>query len=195
MQPLDVSIFGPLTAAYRQLINNMAPHVNGDLDKVHFATLYAQAHNGILSQTVARKAFLDSGITITPDPEKVLARLPGYPAAARQTSATLSSERRPLQEIAIARSDATVNTMLDAFREESDPRQARTLKRQLLQAFEEPRATTSVLQVENRVLHAQEGQNKEIAKKVSKKPKVGVRMVFSKERMITREYAERELVA
>jgi hypothetical protein len=33
LQPLNISIFGPLTSAYRRIINNVAAHVHDDIDK------------------------------------------------------------------------------------------------------------------------------------------------------------------
>ena len=44
MQPLDVSIFGPLTSAYQHLVTELALHVAASgIDKVQFGSLYAQA--------------------------------------------------------------------------------------------------------------------------------------------------------
>ena len=191
MQPLDVSLFGPLTAAYCQLINNAAPHVNSKIDKAQFGSFYAEACKLIIMQMTARKAFTDSGISSVPDPEKVLKRLPGY-ASAGQGSGT---RQMLLQEIAVPQSDAAVSAMLEEYRAQTDPRDARTLKRNLLQAFEEPHATISVLQAENKVLWAQEEQHRMMAKKVSSKPTMEDCMVLSRERMISRKYAEKELVA
>jgi hypothetical protein len=77
MQPLDVSIFGPLTAAYNRRLNDITPHLVGDIDKARFATIYAEARAATMTSTAARKAFTDSGISLNPTPDKVLARLPG----------------------------------------------------------------------------------------------------------------------
>lgn len=188
LQPLDVSIFGPLTAAYRRIINNVAPHVYADIDKAQFATFYAQAREQTLTQMAARKAFSDSGITVKPSPEKVLARYAG-----RNTG---TPQRTPLQDVSnIPRTNAAVNAMLDDFKAVTAQRDQRLLKRTLLQAFEAPQATTSVLQAENTVLRAQEERRRKMASKVSSKGIGGDQRILSKDRMITREHAERELIA
>jgi len=83
MQPLDVSIFGPLTAAYNRRLNDITPHLVGDIDKARFATIYAEARAATMTSTAARKAFTDSGISLNPTPDKVLARLPGGSDASR----------------------------------------------------------------------------------------------------------------
>ncbi|CBQ72541.1 hypothetical protein sr17473 [Sporisorium reilianum SRZ2] len=80
MQPLDVSIFGPITAAYRHLVTELAPHVDAaGIDKAQFGTLYAQAQAKMLTSAAAKKAFQDTGLTNHPVPEKVLSRLAGSP--------------------------------------------------------------------------------------------------------------------
>ncbi|CDS00430.1 hypothetical protein [Sporisorium scitamineum] len=43
MQPLDVSIFGPLMAAYHQTINDIVHDVIANIDRAKFATIYTQA--------------------------------------------------------------------------------------------------------------------------------------------------------
>ncbi|SJX64198.1 uncharacterized protein SRS1_06028 [Sporisorium reilianum f. sp. reilianum] len=65
MQPLDVSIFGPLTATYRRIINDVSEHV-GTINKAQFTTFYAQAR------------------------EKIFERLPVQDLAILQTNATLN---------------------------------------------------------------------------------------------------------
>lgn len=191
MQPLDVSIFGPLTAAYRHIINDVAHDVSRDIDRAEFATIYAQARSKVLTPMAARKAFVDTGMTVDPDPDKVLCRLPGYAAANRPSLPS----RSPLQEIDIPQSNAAVNAMLNAYRSEPMVRQASQLKRSLLSAYEAPQATISVLQAENMLLRSQEEQRRRKTQKVKRKDAVVDKMVLSKDKMITREYAERELVA
>ncbi|KAJ1025927.1 hypothetical protein NDA16_002553 [Ustilago loliicola] len=187
LQPLDISIFGPLTGAYRCIINNVAAHVHGDIDKAQFGTFYAQAHEQVLTQTAAQRAFSESGITVSPTPEKVLARLAGG-----NSSGML--QQSPLQETAVPRTNAAVNATLDNFRSVPDPRDARTLKQSLLEASEEAQATISVLQAKNTVLRAQEDRNRKIATEVSTKDTDRDQRILSRDRMISREFAERKLV-
>ena len=107
VQPLDVSIFGPLTSAYRRLVSSATESVGATIDKAQVGTFYAQVREKILTQSAARKAFSDSGITVNPDRDKVLCRL-----ACRSTPSEAS--RMPLQEITIPRSDSAFNAALDA---------------------------------------------------------------------------------
>ncbi|CBQ68564.1 conserved hypothetical protein [Sporisorium reilianum SRZ2] len=150
MQPLDVSIFGPLTAAYRRIINDVSEHM-GTINKAQFATFYAQARE---------KTF----------------------------------ERLPVQDLAIPRTNTTLNVMLNAFHQEPNRRDADRLKHMVMKAHEEVRARNSVLEFENTLLRQQEDRSKRIAAKVKRKERTGDWMVLSKDKMITRKYAERELV-
>lgn len=79
MQPLDISIFGPLTGRYRHLVNKAAKHMDM-IDKALFASFYAQACSKVLMQSRAQNAFSDCSITLDLSPEKVLARLAGRTA-------------------------------------------------------------------------------------------------------------------
>ncbi|SJX64987.1 related to transposase [Sporisorium reilianum f. sp. reilianum] len=82
MQPLDMSIFGPITVAYWCLVTKLAPHVDtAGIDKVQFGTLYAQAWAKMLTLAAAKKAFQDTGLTNHPVPEKVLSQLAGSTTA------------------------------------------------------------------------------------------------------------------
>ncbi|KAJ1019939.1 hypothetical protein NDA16_004220 [Ustilago loliicola] len=165
----------------------MAAHVHGDIDKAQFGTFYAQTREQVLTQTAARRAFLESGITVSPTPEKVLARLAGG-----NSSGML--QQLPLQETTVPCTNAAVNATLDNFRSVPDPRDARMLKWSLLEASKEAQATISVLQAENTVLRAQEDRNRKIAKKVSTKDTDRDQRILSRDRMISREFAERKLV-
>ena len=136
--------------------------MHDDIDKAQFGTFYAQAHEQVLTQMAARMAFSSSGITVMPSPEKVLARLAGGTSSG-------TPQRSPLQEIAVPRTNAAVNATLDEFRSVPDPRDARTLKRSLLEASKEAQATISVLQAENTVLRAQQEKRRKVATKVSVK--------------------------
>lgn len=193
MQPLDVSIFGPLTAAYRRMVTELAPHVAAaGIDKAQFGTFYAQAREQVLTPSAARKAFRDSGITVYPSPQKVLARLPGYDPARRQPGAPQLAAQTNTQA---SEQPLSLDDLLEEYRNEEDPRSARTLKHTLLQAYQSSQAEMEMVQAENSVLHAQEDRNKAVARKKVPRVAPGDRIYLSRERMITREHAERELVA
>ena len=192
MQPLDVSVFGPLTAAYRRLVTELAPQVPAaGIDKAQFGTLYAQARAKVLMPAAARKAFQDSGMTATPSPDKVLNRLAGSVPAGRKSGAP---QKSIAQESTVLQPSTAFNSMLDRFRNTDDVREARGLKRELLEAFQAPQTENSVLQAENLVLRAQEEANAIKRKRARPKTLVGDRMVLTKDRMISREHAERELM-
>ena len=77
MQPLDVSIFGPLTAAYQQAVADVSQYMpSSGIDKVQFGNLYSHAWMKVLTSVAAKKAFQDSGMTVNPNPEKVLVLWP-----------------------------------------------------------------------------------------------------------------------
>ncbi|KAJ1024711.1 hypothetical protein NDA16_002751 [Ustilago loliicola] len=81
--PLDVSIFALLKAAYKRLVTKLASHVPGTrIDKAAFGSLYLQARGTALTSAKAKKAFKDSGITVSLSPDKVLAWLAGSAALA-----------------------------------------------------------------------------------------------------------------
>lgn len=120
MQPLDVSVFGPLTGQYRRLVNAAAEHIDA-IDKALFATLYSQAREKVMTQTAAWKAFANCGMTVNLSPEKVLAQLAGHHDASQQTEAL---QGPTLQPHPIPGSDAAMNVVLDAFRQEPDPHNA-----------------------------------------------------------------------
>ncbi|SJX61013.1 related to transposase [Sporisorium reilianum f. sp. reilianum] len=195
MQPLDVSIFGPLTAAYRRLINNVAQHVAADISKAQFVSFYAQARGSVLTQMAARKAFSDTGMTVNPDPERVLNRLPGFVGQVGQVGQSQTFQPLPLQELAIPRSHADANVMLNAFRQEPDARDANRLKQTILQALNQSEARVSSLEAELTLLRSREEQSRTMAKKVRRKDRSGDRIVLSKDMMITRDHAESQLVA
>ena len=78
MQPLDVSIFGPLTAAYRRAVADVAQYMpSAGINKAQFGNLYSHASTKVLTSVAANKAFQHSGMTVNTNPDKVLARLPG----------------------------------------------------------------------------------------------------------------------
>ncbi|SPO22766.1 uncharacterized protein UTRI_01444 [Ustilago trichophora] len=63
-----------------------------------------------------------------------------------------------------------------------------------MEAFEKPRAIILVLEAENMLLQKQEEKTRTMAKKVHTKKRDGDQMMLSKDIMITREQAERELI-
>ena len=93
----------------------------------------------------------------------------------------------PLQEVAVPQSEAAFNSMLEDYRNAQDPRDTCALKQSLSQAFHGSQAEVNVR-------HAQEAKSRMLLKKLTLEATVGDQMVISKERMITVEYAEHELV-
>ena len=184
MQPLDVSIFAPLKAAYKRLVTELASHVPGTgIDKAAFGSLYLQARGTALTSAKAKKAFKDSGIMVSPSPDKVLGWLAG--SAARHRSD--SPQPVPVEEVTVPRLEAEMSSMLDCFRNASDPRTARGLKRSLLQAFQAPQAELMVACTQE--------TRRTVVETRSRRPIVsGDRAVLSRDRMISQEYAERELI-
>ena len=162
------------------------------IDKAQFGTCYARVRAQVLTTSAARKAFQDCGMTTDSNSSKVLDRI-----AAPSTSAS-KPQRPPLAEqtnIATPWPSAELNNLLDNYRNEEDPRSARSIKHTLLQAYSSVQAGTDMMQAENMVLLAQEERNRAVVMKKVPKAADGDRMYLSKERMITREQAEKELVA
>ncbi|SPO28404.1 related to transposase [Ustilago trichophora] len=190
MQPLDVSVFGPVSAAYKQIINNLAPQSISDVNRSQFVTFYAQARAKALTPTAARKAFTGCGIAVKPNAEKVLNRL----ARHQQAQRTGTTQQSLLQECLPPQTSTAVSSALDAFRHKPNPRDAYTLKQTLMQAYERPHATILVLEAENKLLQEQEDRRRQAANKTQGKKKVGDQMILSKDIMITRQHAEQELV-
>ncbi|SPO31976.1 related to transposase [Ustilago trichophora] len=190
MQPLDVSVFGPVSAAYKQIINNLAPQSVSDVNRSQFVTFYAQAREKALTPTAAQKAFADCGIAVKPNAKKVLNQLAGHQQAQR----TRTTQQSLLQERLPPQTSTAVSSALDAFRHEPNPRDAKAIKQTLMQAYERPHATISVLEAENKLLQEQEDWRRQAAKKTQGKKKVGDQMILSKDIMITRQHAEQELV-
>ncbi|SJX62175.1 related to transposase [Sporisorium reilianum f. sp. reilianum] len=170
MQLLDVSIFGPLMAAYCRIISNAVEHMDA-IDKVQFGTFYTQAQEKVLTQSAAQKAFSDSRISLDLSPEK---------------------------EVAVPHSDsdfnAALDTTLDAHTQEPGSHNTQALKWTLLEANEAAQASIVVLKAENKMLRAQQEQKSKMAAKVGWKVAKGNLRVLSKDIMITCEFAERELV-
>lgn len=193
MQPLDVSIFGPLTAAYRRLVVDIAPQVSaGGIDKPQFGSFYAEARAKTLTSAAAKKAFQDTGITVNPSPVKVLERLGEASAADDRCGAPQSAEQ---EDAAIPHTEAAFSAALEAFRNAKDEREARGHKKTLLEAFSWTQAELAAVQAENVVLHAQEDRNQRLARKKVPRKTAGDGIYLSRERMISREEAERGLIA
>ena len=152
MQPLDVSIFGPPSSAYRRLVSHAAEDVGVVIDKARFGAFYVQARAQVFTQSAARKAFSDSGITVDPSPEKVLRRLTDGSTSSMEVS------RMPLQELAVSRSASAFNDTIDAYRQEPNAQEARKLRRSILEANEKNRAYIALLEAENAMLRAQQEQ-------------------------------------
>lgn len=160
MQPLNVSIFGPITTAYCRQINEVGHHAEAAIDQAQFGSFYAKAHKS-LTPIAARKAFVDCGMTVSPNPNKILSQIPGVatntPAAVMQSG--LHTETTcVLQEVETPHSDKAFNTMLDAYKQTTDPRDEHILKWKLTMAFNEPCAT-------KKILLAQEERNRAVSKK------------------------------
>ena len=189
MQPLHVSIFGPLTSAYQRLVSHSAESVGAFIDKAQFGSVYAQSRAQVLTQSAARKAFSDSGITLNPSPDKVLRRLAGGSTSSMQVS------RMQLQELAVPRSASAFNDTIDAYQQKPNAREARKLRRSVLEANEKFHASIAVLEAEITMLRAQHEAKSKIAELVGRKVAKGDQQVLSKDGMITREHSERELVA
>lgn len=193
MQPLDVSIFGPLTSAYCRLVTAAAPHVpESGIDRALFTDLYAQAREQTITSSAARKAFNDSGMTSKPCPQKVLNRVTGSTDAGRQspTSGPAASHAE-----LVPRSLATYNSMLDAHDHATNRADKRDIKKKLLEhesahIAEDKRKDAEIMLVRDQLAHATA-----MKKKVRKKILPGDQVVLSLERMITRAEAEDQLIA
>ncbi|SPO20076.1 related to transposases [Ustilago trichophora] len=184
MQPLDVSIFGPLSASVKRLISDAATHVS-DVDKPMFVTMYAQAREKVLMQARARKAFSDSGITLNPSANKVLDRLPG--------SGT-QQHRQPLQERAVPNSRTVFETTVAVLAQEQDPREARKLGNSISQAHAQTEAALAASRVEVDLLRSELERRNKTSTRRGKKRKDGDQRVLTRTKMITRAEAEQNLV-
>ncbi|GAC97421.1 transposase [Pseudozyma hubeiensis SY62] len=181
----------PFIASAWSKLADAAEHVDA-INRSDFATFYAQARKKVMTQTRVRKAFSDSGITLDPTPQKALSRLAGSSAAEGRSETPV---RRPLQPIAALQTALAFNAAIDAHRQEPDSNEACNLKRVILEAHEASQASISVLEAEILVLRAHHNRSNKTAKTLGKKRVQGDTRVLTTNRIITREYAERELVA
>ncbi|SPO26631.1 related to transposase [Ustilago trichophora] len=176
MQPLDVSIFGPLSASVKRLISDATTHVS-NVDKPMFVTMYAQAR--------ARKAFSDSGITLNPSANKVLDQLPG--SGTRQ-------HRQLLQERAVPNSRTVFETTVAILAQEQDPREAQKLGNSISQAHAQTEAALAASRVEVDLLRLELERRNKTSTRRGKKRKDGDQRVLTWTKMITRAEAEQHLV-
>lgn len=76
LQPLDVGIFGPLAARYKQLLEGKSrPGAGYHIDKIGFLNLYQDAREQILRPSIILSAFEKSGYKPW-NPQKVIDNLP-----------------------------------------------------------------------------------------------------------------------
>ncbi|SPO25317.1 uncharacterized protein UTRI_10103 [Ustilago trichophora] len=94
LQPLDVSIFGPLQKAFTQEVDKFA-RANLNIGKKDFLKMYIKARK-VITGSAATKAFKDVGIDTVIRREKVLVRIPSWhcdstpPSSAPQPKDTLT---------------------------------------------------------------------------------------------------------
>ncbi|SJX60738.1 related to transposase [Sporisorium reilianum f. sp. reilianum] len=179
MQPLDVSIFGPLTAAYWHLVTKLAPHMAAaGIDKVQFGTLYTQAQVKVLMPAAAMRAFWDSGITTHPVPEKVLNQLVGLANAPHQSSVAQLAAELP---VPIPQTLDALDAMLTAVHNAKDAQDLWQLKCPILEAFHAERIEKEEAQAKVVLLEVQLERNKVIAKKARLEKHLGDCMVLTKD--------------
>ncbi|SJX61423.1 related to transposase [Sporisorium reilianum f. sp. reilianum] len=140
MQLLDVSVFGPIAQAYTQQVNKIntnADHIN----HTQFVNMYNKVHKEVLTQGLARHAFSDSGLTINPTPDKILARanLADTSEASRQMLLPVSQQQTP-------RKCQAYITMVETFFNANNNRDQGHLKRKLINAYDEHSAECDLLQ-------------------------------------------------
>ncbi|SJX64480.1 related to transposase [Sporisorium reilianum f. sp. reilianum] len=173
MQPLDISIFGPLTVAYHRIVNTAAEHMDA-VDKVQFGTFYTQAREKVLTQSATQKAFSDSGISLDPSPEKVLRHLPSGTPVPRSASAF----------------NATLDATLNTHAQEPGSHDAQTLKCTLQQTNAVAQASIAVLEAEVKMLQVQQKQKKFAKRKLVAKGPGKLRRTQG-----NRQYKEEEVIA
>lgn len=157
-----------------------------------FGTFYSQARQKILTQARARKAFSDCGITLTPSPEKVLHRLPGTSNAGPQSE---PPQRTPMQEQPVRTAASAFNAAVNVLCPEPTSRDIRDLKRTIIEAHEHVSTSLAVSQAESGLLRTELEKRSKSSTQMGKRRVHGDRRVLSRSLMITREEAERDLVA
>ena len=181
MQPLDVSIFGPLTRAYRDQVMELGAEAS-KIDRALFASLYATARAKTITQMAARKAFVECGMTSNPNEEKILMRLPGYiPRSTRTPSPPLR-----LDQAETPHGTKRFYSMLLHFEKSESPREQAWLRRKLLKAYETRDADATLLS-------QHEQQRHQASQKAKRTVLVGDRKMISKDNMIRRDWAEQQI--
>ncbi|SJX62091.1 related to transposase [Sporisorium reilianum f. sp. reilianum] len=188
MQPLDVSIFGPITAAYQHLVTQFAPHVDAaGINKAQFSMLYTQAQVKMLTLAAAKKAFQDTRLTNHLVSEKVLSQLAGLTNAGHRSS---PSKPLALKQTLLPQTPDVLDATLTTICNDKDKRDLCMLKQLVLEAFKAAQMEKEAAQVEVLVLWAQLEKNTAASGKAGRKKGPGDRMILSKDRMISQEYAE-----
>ena len=182
MQPLDVSIFGPLTQAYRNQVTELGEQAD-KIDKSMFASMYSVARAKAITQTAARKAFHDCGMTIRPNEEKVLARIPGYTPEGFRTP---SPPPRP-DQASTPQDRKRFADILRLFERAESPRDRSILARKLQKAYDCRDAHAMILarQKERRLATARQAKRTVVP---------GDRKVISKDMMVQRDWAEKRVL-
>jgi hypothetical protein len=79
LQPLDVGVFGPLKAAYREQVEQLYRGGAGTVGKQHFTLLYSRARQTALTESNIISAWSKVGL-FPFDPDGVLATISGLPS-------------------------------------------------------------------------------------------------------------------
>ena len=75
LQPCDISVFGPLKAAYRDQVERLERGYVGAIGKEHFTYLYSSARNQALTSRNIRAGWVKAGL-FPFNPDKVLSDIP-----------------------------------------------------------------------------------------------------------------------
>ena len=84
LQPCDISVFGPLKAAYRDEVERLERGYVGTVGKEHFTYLYSPARDRALTPRNIRAGWAKAGL-FPFDPDKVLCDIPKPSAAAAES--------------------------------------------------------------------------------------------------------------
>ena len=79
LQPCDISVFGPLKAAYRDQVERLERGCVGTIGKEHFTYLYSPARTQALTSRNIRAGWAKAGL-FPFNPDKVLSNVPKPPA-------------------------------------------------------------------------------------------------------------------
>ena len=90
LQPCDVSIFGPLKTAYRNLVEDMCRKGVKTISKQHFTLLYDQARRAALTPSNIKSAWAKVGLYEF-DPDRVLRDIQKPPDPVSQSSQTVDA--------------------------------------------------------------------------------------------------------